>query len=36
MDCKKLNIAVVFEGELNIGGGFQTQFSTIVSLIKEE
>jgi len=36
VDNKKLNVAVVFEGELNVGGGFQTQLSTILSLIKEE
>lgn len=34
MDCKKLNIAVVFEGELQDGGGFQTQLSTMLSLAK--
>ena len=36
VDNKKLNVAVVFEGELNVGGGFQTQLSTRLSLIKEE
>ncbi len=32
MDTKKLKIAIVFEGELEIGGGYQQQVSTIVKL----
>jgi len=32
MDIKKLKIAVVFEGELEVGGGYQQQISTILKL----
>jgi len=32
MDIKKLNVAVVFDGELEVGGGFQQQISTILKL----
>lgn len=32
MDSKKLNIAVVFDGELQGGGGYQQQLSTIIKL----
>ncbi|MGB9680508.1 MAG: glycosyltransferase family 4 protein [Thermoanaerobacteraceae bacterium] len=32
MDSKKLNIAVVFEGDLTVGGGYQQQLSTILKL----
>ncbi|MDK9694551.1 MAG: glycosyltransferase family 4 protein [Sulfurimonas sp.] len=34
MDSKKMNIAVVFEGELQGGGGYQQQLSTITELNK--
>jgi glycosyltransferase involved in cell wall biosynthesis len=34
MDTKKINIAVVFEGEIQGGGGYQQQLSTIIELKK--
>jgi len=34
MDSKKINIAVVFDGELQGGGGYQQQLSTIIELNK--
>lgn len=36
MDTQKLNIACVFEGDLESGGGFQTQLSTILTLSKNK
>ena len=36
MGARKLNIACIFSGELESGGGFQTQLSTIVELSKDE
>lgn len=34
MDTQKINIACVFEGNIESGGGFQTQLSTILTLSK--
>ncbi|WP_111859190.1 glycosyltransferase family 4 protein [Acinetobacter sp. CFCC 10889] len=36
MDTQKLNIACVFEGDIESGGGFQTQLSTILKLSKND
>lgn len=36
MDTQKLNIACVFEGDIESGGGFQTQLSTILTLSKND
>jgi glycosyltransferase involved in cell wall biosynthesis len=36
MDTQKLNIACVFEGDLESGGGFQTQLSTILKLSEND
>lgn len=36
MDKQKLKIACVFEGDIDSGGGFQTQLSTILTLSKNE
>lgn len=36
MGSKKLNVALVFEGEVQSGGGYQTQLSTIIELLKLE
>ncbi len=36
MDNRKLNIACVFEGEVTVGGGYQTQISTILELSQKK
>jgi len=36
VDTQKLNIACVFEGDIESGGGFQTQLSTILTLSKND
>ncbi|NNP73966.1 hypothetical protein A7P53_15390 [Acinetobacter defluvii] len=36
MDTQKLNIACVFEGDIESGGGFQTQLSIILKLSKND
>lgn len=36
MDTQKLNIACVFEGDIESGGGFQTQLSTILTLSEND